>query len=108
MAMKITSENFESAVLNSEEPVLVDFWAEWCMPCQMLAPVLDEISEEDNGIKVGKVNVDEEMQLAMQFKVSSIPMLVLFKDGKAVAKTVGVQPKEEILRMVAENNGSKA
>lgn len=108
MAMKITSENFESAVLNSEEPVLVDFWAEWCVPCQMLAPVLDEISEEDNGVKVGKVNVDEEMQLAMEFKVSSIPMLVLFKDGKAVAKTVGVQPKEEILRMVAENNGSKA
>lgn len=108
MAMKITSENFESVVLNSEEPVLVDFWAEWCVPCQMLAPVLDEISEEDNGVKVGKVNVDEEMQLAMEFKVSSIPMLVLFKDGKAVAKTVGVQPKEEILRMVAENNGSKA
>lgn len=106
MAMKITMENFESAVLKSDEPVLVDFWAEWCVPCQMLAPVLDEISDEDNGIKVGKVNVDEEIQLAMEFKVSSIPMLVLFKDGKAVAKTVGIQSKEEILKIVEESNGN--
>ncbi len=100
MSVKITSENFENEVLNSKEPVLVDFWAEWCGPCQMLAPVLEEIETEHSGVKIGKVNVDEEMALALKFSVSSIPMLVLFKNGKAVDQTVGLQSKETILKML--------
>lgn len=100
MSVKITSENFENEVLNSKKPVLVDFWAEWCGPCQMLAPVLEEIETEHSGVKIGKVNVDEEMALALKFSVSSIPMLVLFKNGKAVDQTVGLQSKETILNML--------
>lgn len=100
MSIKITSENFENEVLNSNEPVLVDFWAEWCGPCQMLAPVLEEIETENIGVKIGKVNVDKEMALALKFSVSAIPMLVLFKDGKAVDQTVGLQGKETILKML--------
>ncbi len=100
MSVKITSENFENEILNSKEPVLVDFWAEWCGPCQMLAPVLEEIETEHSGVKIGKVNVDEEMALALKFSVSSIPMLVLFKNGKAVDQTVGLQSKETILKML--------
>ena len=80
---------------------MVDFWADWCGPCKMLAPVLHEIAEENAGtLKVGKINVDEQMELAMRFQVSSIPMLVVFKDGKAVAKSVGYRPKAEIAAMV--------
>lgn len=105
MALKVTTENFDREVLNSSEPILVDFWAEWCGPCQMLAPIIEEISEGDYGVKVGKVNVDEEMQLALSFNVSSIPMLVLFKDGKVVGKSIGFQSKEQILRMIEVQNG---
>ena len=80
---------------------MVDFWADWCGPCKMLAPVLHEIAEENaDTLKVGKINVDEQMELAMRFQVSSIPMLVVFKDGKAVAKSVGYRPKAEIAGMV--------
>ena len=80
---------------------MVDFWADWCGPCKMLAPVLHEIAEENaDTLKVGKINVDEQMELAMRFQVSSIPMLVVFKDGKAVAKSVGYRPKAEIAAMV--------
>ena len=96
----ITKENFEAEVLKSAQPVLLDFWAAWCGPCRMLSPIVDEVAEERTDVKVGKVNVDEQMELAMRFQVSSIPMLVVFKDGKAVAKSVGYRSKAEITAMV--------
>ena len=99
--LKITAANFENEVLRSDKPVLLDFYADWCGPCKMLSPVLHELAEEKSGtLKVGKVNVDEQMELAMRFQVSSIPMLVVFKDGKAVAKSVGYRSKPEIAAMV--------
>lgn len=101
MEYTFTAANFEEEALQSELPVLVDFYADWCGPCKMIAPVVHEIAEENAGtIKVGKINVDEQMELAMRFQVSSIPMLVVFKDGKAVAKSVGYRPKAEITAMV--------
>ena len=95
--LKINNENFESEVLNSDKTVLLDFYADWCGPCQMVAPVLAEIAEEREDIVVGKINVDEEMQLALKFGVESIPMLAVIKDGKLVSKSVGFRPKEQIL-----------
>ena len=99
--LNITALNFETEVLQSDKPVLLDFYANWCGPCKMLAPVLHEIAEENaDTLWVGKINVDEQMELAMRFQVDSIPMLVLFKDGKAVAKTVGYRSKAELARLV--------
>ena len=99
--VKITVSNFESEVLRSDQPVLVDFYADWCGPCRMLAPVLEEIAREyEGGVKVGKVNVDEQMELAQKFGVSSIPLLVVFKDGQPVAKSLGYRPKEEIVNFL--------
>lgn len=101
--VKITAANFENEVMHSDKPVLVDFYADWCGPCKMLSPVLHELAEEKaDELKVGKVNVDEQMELAMRFQVSSIPMVVLFKDGKPVTKSVGFRPKAEIAAMVEE------
>ena len=98
--VKITVSNFESEVLRSDQPVLVDFYADWCGPCRMLAPVLEEIAREyEGGVKVGKVNVDEQMELAQKFGVSSIPLLVVFKDGQPVAKSLGYRPKEDIMKI---------
>ena len=93
----ITLENFEAEVIQSDKPVLVDFWAPWCGPCRMLSPVVDEIAEERSDIKVGKVNVDEQEDLAVRFGIMSIPTLIVFKNGEVVKKTMGVQPKAAIL-----------
>ena len=99
--LKITAANFENEVLRSDKSVLLDFYADWCGPCKMLAPVLHEIAEENaDALKVGKVNVDEQMDLAIRFQVSNIPMLVVFKDGKPVAKSVGYRTKSEIAAMM--------
>jgi len=91
--VEITRENFESEVLKSDKPVLVDFWAEWCGPCRMVAPVLDEIATERNNVRIAKVNVDQNQELAMQFQVSSIPTFVLFKDGQVADRMLGAMPK---------------
>ena len=97
MEITITKENFESEVLRSDVPVLLDFWATWCGPCMMIAPTLAQIAEEHAGkIKVGKINVDDEMELAMKFGVTSIPLLVVMKDGKIANKAVGAMPTAKI------------
>ncbi len=96
----LTAENFQQEVLDAKETVLVDFWAGWCGPCRMLSPVVDEIAAEVPGLKVGKVNVDEQQSLAGRFDIMSIPTLLVFKGGKAVNQSVGVVPKQSILDMV--------
>ena len=98
--VKVTSENFESEVLASDKPVLVDLWASWCGPCKMLATVLEQISDERADIKVCKINVDDEQQLAAEFRVSSIPHVALLKGNKIIAQSVGFKPKAAILQMV--------
>ena len=99
--IKITKDNFEKEVLQSDIPVLVDFWATWCGPCQMVAPTVSEIADEMDGkIKVGKVNVDEEMELAARYRIASIPSLLVFKDGKMANGVVGAADKEYILNMI--------
>ena len=100
--INITADNFAKEVLNSEKTVLLDFWATWCGPCSMIAPVIHEIADERSDITVGKVNVDEQSGLAEAFSIVSIPTLVVIKNGKAVAQASGVRPKDAILKMLEE------
>ena len=100
MAYQITKDNFEEEVIRADKPVLVDFWASWCGPCRMVLPIVEEISEEREDIKVCKINVDEQPELASQFGVMSIPTLVVMKDGKIVNQAMGARPKNAILGML--------
>ncbi len=102
MAKAFTTATFKEEVLQSDVPVLVDFWAEWCMPCRMLGPVIDELSQEADGYQVGKVNVDQEPELARQYNVMSIPTVLIFKNGQVVKQSVGVQPKETLEDMIRQ------
>lgn len=99
--LKITKDNFEKEVLKSDKPILLDFWASWCGPCRMVGPIVEQIAEETSDTaRVGKINVDEEQELAQAFQVMSIPTLVVMKDGKVVKSTVGVQSKQALLSML--------
>ena len=99
-AMHINKMNFDQEVVASDKPVLLDFWAPWCGPCRMVLPVIEEIAKERSDIKVGKINVDEEPELAREFGVMSIPTLVVMKDGRIVSKSMGAKPKAQILAML--------
>jgi thioredoxin 1 len=97
----LTDQNFQDEVNNSQTPILVDFWAEWCAPCRMIAPVLDEIAEEYEGkVTIGKINVDQNRSVAAQYGVMSIPTLILFKNGEMVEQLVGAQPKENLVKVI--------
>lgn len=98
--IKITNDNFQKEVLESSKPVLVDFWATWCGPCRMQAPVLEELAAESDSVKIGKLNIDEEQALAIKYRVSSIPTLMLFKDGQVAETLVGLRSKNELAEML--------
>ena len=100
MITKVTNDTFEAEVLNSEKPVLVDFWAAWCGPCKMIAPEVEQVAESRDDIKVCKINIDEERELAIRYGVMSIPTLILFKEGKAVSTAIGFRRKDEILQLL--------
>lgn len=99
-ALKITKNNFKEEVLNSDKPVLIDFWASWCGPCRMVGPIIDEIAKENSDIKVCKVNVDDEPELASEFNIMSIPTLVVMKDGQVLRQSMGAKPKSQILDLL--------
>ncbi len=98
--LTITNENFEQEVLKSDKPVIVDFWAAWCGPCKMLSPVVDQLAEELEGVKVGKINIDEQIELAEKYNVSSIPCVVAFKNGEEVNRSVGLVPKQKLVDLL--------
>lgn len=98
--INITRNNFQNEIINSDKPVLLDFWAPWCDPCRMVGPILEEIAGERSDIKIGKINVDEQPELASQFRVMSIPTLIVIKDGKIVNQSMGAKPKNAILAML--------
>ena len=98
--IELTKENFEAEVVKSDKPVLLDFWAPWCGPCRMLSPIVDEIAEERDDIKVGKINVDEQSELSAQFGVMSIPMLVVMENGEITNTSVGYKPKKDVLKII--------
>ena len=100
MIIHITAENFEAQVKNAPGKILLDFWAPWCGPCRMIAPFLEEIAAEDESVTIGKVNVDEEMALAAQFGIVSIPTLIVMENGQAVQTAVGYRPKDDILKLL--------
>lgn len=99
-AININKNNFQTEVMQSDKPVLLDFWAPWCAPCRMVVPIIEKIADERNDIKVGKINVDEQPELAAQFSVMSIPTLVVIKDGKTVNRATGAMPKNAILELL--------
>ena len=96
----VTKDNFDSVVLQSNKTVILDFWATWCGPCRMIAPIVEEIVEENEDLLLGKINVDEEMELAVRFQISSIPTLIVIRDGQAVKTMVGCRPKQDILKLL--------
>ena len=98
--INITKDNFQQEVVASSQTVLVDFWATWCGPCQMMGPILEELATKHPEIKVGKINVDKQSELAMQFQIDAIPALMVFKEGKAVTQTVGLQPLENLEQLL--------
>lgn len=99
-AVNITKQNFREEVIQSDQPVLLDFWAGWCGPCRMVSPIVEEIARERPDVKVGKINIDEQRELAEQFQIMSIPTLMVVRDGRVVRQAVGARPKSQILAML--------